>query len=229
MFMTMSPLSPIVEDLVIVLNQEMLDMERNKRRLLEGQRLASDNCRQHKRYYAYLLKKQQLFIKHKEAQREELYSMEASDSTDLLLSTYLPLRTSADSNPLTDAVMAGDAARIKKVEAKMLTSDTQAQEVQLQIPNRLKHFAEAIKREQEYDEAIRHIRHKMSLKSEEIHKYQPCETFLCEHCRGGTEKRLRKQEKRRYREEIEGSYEEDQQQPQGMMSRIVRKVKSFSL
>lgn len=225
----MSPLSPIVEDLVIVLNQEMLDMERNKRRLLEGQRLASDNCRQHRRYYAYLLKKQELFVKHKDAQREELYSMKLLTLSIFPLQlTFFP-QTSADSTLFTDAIMAGDAARIKKVEAKMLASDTQAHEVQLQIPNRLKHFAEAIKREQEYDEAIRHIRHKMSLKSEEIHKYQPCETFLCDHCRGGTEKRLRKQEKRRYREEIEGSYEDDQQQSQGMMSRIVRKVKSFSL
>lgn len=136
--------------------------------------------------------------------------------------------TLSDSNLFTDAVMAGDAARIKKVEAKITASNSQAQEVQLQIPNRLKHFAEAIKREQEYDEAIRRVRHKMSLKSEEIHKYQPCETLLCDHCRGGAEKRVRKQEKRRYREEIEGSYE-GEKQGQGMMQRIVRKVKSFSL
>lgn len=93
MFMTMSPLSPIVEDLVIVLNQEMLDMERKKRRLLDGQRLARDNCRQHRRYYAYLLKKQELFVKHKDAQREELYSMKL-----LTLSSYLLFDLPSSSN-----------------------------------------------------------------------------------------------------------------------------------
>lgn len=75
MYTTMSTLSPIEEDHVILLNQEMLDMERNKRRLHEGKRLASNNCRQHRLYYAYLLKKQELFVKHKESQREELYGM----------------------------------------------------------------------------------------------------------------------------------------------------------
>lgn len=79
----MIPLSPVAQDHVIRLNQEMLDLERDKRRLMKGLRLANDDCRQHKVYYAYLLKKQELFLKHNRAQREELYSMALSARTHL--------------------------------------------------------------------------------------------------------------------------------------------------
>lgn len=124
--------------------------------------------------------------------------------------------------------MSGNAARIGKAEAKITAADNRAHEVQVQIPTQLKHFAEAIKREQDYDEAIRTVRHKMVLKSEEIHKYRPCETFLCDHCRGRKEKQLRRKEKREYMEEVGGAGE-DERQFQGMMRRIVRKMRMLSL
>lgn len=124
--------------------------------------------------------------------------------------------------------MSGDVTRVGKIEAKITASTKQAHEIQLQIPTRLKHFTEAIKREQEYEEAIRSIRHKMILRSEEIHNYRPCETFLCDHCRGKTEKQLRKQEKRRHRDEVEGMYEEEKQF-QSMVRRIVGKMRKLSL
>ncbi|KAJ4386622.1 hypothetical protein N0V93_009520 [Gnomoniopsis smithogilvyi] len=195
----MMSLSPVMKDHVARLSEEMLDLEHDKRKLTKGLRLAHDDCCQHKIYYAYLLKKQELFVKHIRAQREELYN----------------------------AVMSGDATRIAKIEVKMIASNKKAYEIQLQIPTRLKHFTEAIKREQEYEEAICSIRHRMILKSEEIHKYRPCEIFLCDHCRGKTEKRLCKQTRRRYKEEVEGMYEEAKQS-QSMMSRVFSKMRQMS-
>lgn len=71
----MYPLSPVMQDHVARLNEEILDLERDKRRLMEGLRAANEDCRQHKVYYAYILKKQENLVKHSRAQREELYSM----------------------------------------------------------------------------------------------------------------------------------------------------------
>lgn len=237
----MSSLSPLVENHVFRLNAQMLKLERDKRRLSRGQRLATDNCRQHKVYYAYLLKKQQLLFKHSRAQREDLYSMSlffpppprfpwtpvspCFSPPAFSLSSFHACCLLLPSS--TDAVMSGDAVRIGKVEAKIVTADTQAHEVQIQISRRLKHLAEAIKREQEYEEAMRTVCHKMILKSEEVHKYQPCETFLCDHCRGKKEKRVRRPEKRRYNDEVEEVGEEERQF-QGMVRRIVSKMRKLS-
>lgn len=70
----MNTLSPATQNHVARLNEDMLDLEHNKRRLTKGQRLATKNRRQHKVYYGYLLRKQELLVKHNRAQREELYS-----------------------------------------------------------------------------------------------------------------------------------------------------------
>lgn len=91
----------------------------------------------------------------------------------------------------TDGVITSNTKRLERAESKLRKATQDHNNVQLELPGRLKGYAAAIKREVEFEEAIRDLRNKMVLKQEEIHRLRPCEVFVCDHCRAKKERSQR--------------------------------------
>lgn len=128
--------------------------------------------------------------------------------------------------------MSNDNPRKANAEINLAQSSIDIVTTQTEITTSLKNFAKAIKRQKDYEEALKGRRLQMVLKQEEIHRYRPCEKLWCDHCRGEAELIFLQQgaeEEEGYKDVIgldAGlAREEKKMQFTGMMRRLVSKVK----
>lgn len=87
--------------------------------------------------------------------------------------------------------MSGHEPRVRRLEAKCQRSNQLANEVLCAITTGLRAFAEAIKLRDEFAARLAAQRTTHALALEDVHRYRPCHTLRCAHCRGDEPRRLR--------------------------------------
>lgn len=246
---------PTPNDHVARLTMEMSNLQRQIRVLNRAHIAAYKDCHWYKAHYAYIMKKHVNFLKKLPVRREELYCKSTHHSCACPGTLpILPAPADIAASPSQDAVLSDKPERINKAEINLIQTQEDFHANQLRIPEALKKHAKHVQHFEAYESAIRDKHDLMSRKLEEMHRYRPCNKLLrcCDHChdREEEERDIREsgpvQRRPEYlgqiglevpvEEEVEDLMEamehktpnkEGEMMFQGLMGRIVKKVRKF--
>lgn len=90
--------------------------------------------------------------------------------------------------------MADNQRLLDKAQVGLDKATLDQHAVQLKASGCFRGLVMAVKRENEYKDAIRQLKDKVALGQEEMHRLRPCEVFLCSHCRVKRDRRERQEQ-----------------------------------